>query len=103
MGPPPGPAPPPPAGPAPPPPGGPPPPPPAGPPPVEAVEPEKRAREPLRPQIDPSTKYREIGTIKILAAMFMFICMALNFVFIIYSPSTGDMAPENMVTSRPSG
>jgi len=99
MGPPPGPAPPPPAGPAPPPPGGPPPegPPVVGPPP-EAAEPEKAPREPVRPQIDPATKYREIGTIKILAAMFMFICMALNFVFIIYSPSTGEMAPENMVT-----
>jgi hypothetical protein len=62
------------------------------------VEPEKGPPGPIRPTIDPSTKYREIGTIKILAAMFMFICMALNFVFIIYSPATGEMAPSNFAT-----
>jgi hypothetical protein len=89
-------------GPPPPPPGG---PPPAGPPPVGAppqpagpMPEEKGDVEPLRVQIDPATKYREIGTLKILAAMFMFICMALNFVFIIYSPATGEMEPGNMAT-----
>lgn len=79
--------------------GGPPPaapPPPAdGPPPPADAKP---AAGPPRPTIDPATKYRELGTIKILAAMYMFICMALNIVFIIYNPATSEMLPENLGT-----
>lgn len=51
-----------------------------------------------RAEIDPSTKYGEIGTIKVLAAMFMFICMALNIVFMIYDPSTQQMSGEKLAT-----
>jgi hypothetical protein len=51
-----------------------------------------------RGDIDPSTKYRELGTIKVLAAMFMFICMALNIVFMIWDPSTQQIDATQMGT-----
>jgi hypothetical protein len=51
-----------------------------------------------RGDIDPSTKYRELGTIKVLAAMFMFICMALNIVFMIWDPSTQQIDASQMGT-----
>jgi len=51
-----------------------------------------------RAEIDPSTKYGEIGTIKVLAAMFMFICFALNIVFMIYDPSTSQMSGDKILT-----
>lgn len=51
-----------------------------------------------RAEIDPSTKYGEIGTVKVLAAMFMFICMALNIVFMIYDPVTQQMGGEKLAT-----
>lgn len=51
-----------------------------------------------RSEIDPSTKYRELGTLKVLAAMFMFICMALNIVFMIWDPSTQQMSPSGLAS-----
>ncbi len=51
-----------------------------------------------RGEIDPSTKYRELGTIKVMAAMFMFICMALNIVFMIWDPSTQQMSGSDIAT-----
>jgi len=51
-----------------------------------------------RSEIDPSTKYRELGTIKVLAAMFMFICMALNIVFMVWDPSTQQMSGSDILS-----
>lgn len=61
--------------------------------------PDKPAEEkPAAPQIDPSTRYGKLGTIKVMAAMFMFICMALNIVFIIYDSATGSFDPGRLAT-----
>jgi hypothetical protein len=59
---------------------------------------EQAALAKARSEIDPSTKYRELGTVKVLAVMFMFICMALNIVFMIYDPNTQQVSGNKIAT-----
>jgi len=51
-----------------------------------------------RAEIDPSTRYGALGTLKVMAVIFMIICLILNFVFLIYDPGTQQMVPEQLGT-----
>jgi hypothetical protein len=48
------------------------------------------------PAIEPSSRYREIGTVKVMAAMFMFICCGMNFVFVFYGGGESLSAMEKL-------